>query len=115
MGSGCGSLQFSSVARLHVLASNLCKDNQKLSSSEIFAFATVTNGGTPECCIHCNAVSIRILESRFVQNCTETILVCSENIHNWRAERFTPLVLIETGNAGRLDKASLGVLSPGGA
>jgi hypothetical protein len=115
MGSGCGSLQFSSVARLHVLASNLCKDNQKLSSCEIFAFATATNGGTPECCIHCNAVSIRILESRFVQNCTETILVCSENIHNWRAERFTPLVLIETGNAGRLDKASLGVLSPDGA
>jgi hypothetical protein len=45
MGSGCGSLQFSTVARLDVLASNLCKDNQKLSSSEIFAFATVTYGG----------------------------------------------------------------------
>jgi len=42
-------------------------------------------------------------------------IVCSENIDNWASERFTPLVIIETGNAGRLDKACLGVLSPGGA
>ena len=42
-------------------------------------------------------------------------MLCSENIDNWSSERLTPLVLIETGNAGRLDKACLGVLSPGGA
>ena len=42
-------------------------------------------------------------------------VVCLENIDNWGSERFTPLVLIETGNAGRLDKACPHVLSPGGA
>jgi hypothetical protein len=42
-------------------------------------------------------------------------MVCSENIDNRGSERFTPLVLIEMGNAGRLDKVCLGVLSRGGA
>jgi hypothetical protein len=42
-------------------------------------------------------------------------VVCSEDIDDWGSERFTPLVLIETENAGRLDKACPDVLSPGGA
>jgi hypothetical protein len=42
-------------------------------------------------------------------------VVCSENIYNWGAERLTLLVLIESGDAGRLDKACPRVLSRGGA
>jgi hypothetical protein len=41
-------------------------------------------------------------------------MVCSENIDHWVLNGFNLLVLIEE-NAGRLDKACLGVLSLGGA
>jgi hypothetical protein len=67
-------------------------------------------------------VAIRTILARVRENwlyvksfLVSSSMVCSENIDNRGSERFTPLVLIEMGNAGRLDKACLGVLSRGGA